>query len=247
MSILTLLDPVVLALHGLVVTIAGALPWPHGGTAVAAALALVTVAVRATLLPLAVRALRTERARAAIAPQLAALQRRHRNDPRRLLAETAQVQREAGVGPMATVLPMLAQLPVLASIYRLVALPTIAGHPNLVLTAQLFGAPLAAHWPQAVAAGGVLGTGTIGLLVGAALFLVLATLSSRELARRAEQGEIGTPQPAAASTVTRMMRFLPYGTVVFAAFAPVAVSLYLLTTTAWTVAERRFLPQVVPA
>ena len=247
MSILTLLDPVVLALHGLVVTVAGALPWPHGGAAVAAALIGVTGAVRAALLPVAVRALRTERTRASIAPYLESLKRQHRDDPRRLLAETARVQRDAGVGPMATLLPSLARLPVLASVYRLVVLPTIAGHPNLVLTAQLFGAPLAAHWPEVLTAGGLLGPAALTAVIGVTLFLALATLTSREIVRRAGQEAVQAQSGTSTATLARVMRLLPYGTVMFAAFAPVAVGVYLLATTAWTVGERRFLPRVVPA
>lgn len=38
-----------------------------------------------------------------------------------------------------------------------------------------------------------------------------------------------------------MTRLLPYLTVAFAAFVPLAAGLYLLTTTAWTAAERTLL------
>jgi YidC/Oxa1 family membrane protein insertase len=36
-----------------------------------------------------------------------------------------------------------------------------------------------------------------------------------------------------------LTRVLPYVTVVIAAFAPLAAAVYLLTTVAWTLAERR--------
>jgi YidC/Oxa1 family membrane protein insertase len=41
-----------------------------------------------------------------------------------------------------------------------------------------------------------------------------------------------------AGTVGRVLRLLPYGTVAVAALVPLAAGLYLLTTTAWTAAER---------
>ena len=44
-----------------------------------------------------------------------------------------------------------------------------------------------------------------------------------------------------------VLRLLPFGTVLFALVAPVALGIYLVTTTAWTVAERRLLPRLVPA
>jgi YidC/Oxa1 family membrane protein insertase len=57
--------------------------------------------------------------------------------------------------------------------------------------------------------------------------------------------------PAAAladnKAVAWLTRLLPYLTVVFAAFAPLAAAVYLLTTVAWTIAERRlFLRRIAP-
>lgn len=245
-----LLDPAVAAVHHLVALISTHLPWT-GGPAVATALVLVSLGVRAALLPAAVRSLRVERARAALAPQLAELRRRHGGDPSRLLAETSRTYREAGIRPTAGLLPALMQLPVLATLYRLVVVPTVAGHPNLVLTSQLFGAPLAAHWPEMVAATGLLGPGALGFAVLMVALSALAVVSSRDVARRA----VSTTQPQAAgaggsappAAMTRLLRLLPFGTVVFAVLAPVAVGIYLLVGTGWTVAERRWLPRVVPA
>jgi YidC/Oxa1 family membrane protein insertase len=135
-------------------------------------------------------------------------------------------------------------LPVLASIYRLVVLPTIAGHPHVVLAAHLFGAPLAAHWPEVLAAGGLIGPGAVGLAVGLLILVGLAVVLSRDVARRAG----GTAaDSASAGGVGGVLRLLPFGTVVVAVLAPVAVGLYLLAGTAWTVCERRFLPRLVPA
>lgn len=39
----------------------------------------------------------------------------------------------------------------------------------------------------------------------------------------------------------RFLRLLPYGTVAATTFVPLAASLYLLTTTTWTVVERAIL------
>jgi YidC/Oxa1 family membrane protein insertase len=52
-----------------------------------------------------------------------------------------------------------------------------------------------------------------------------------------------SPDPAEALANSKaaglLTRVLPYVTVVFAAFAPLAAAIYLLTTVAWTLAERR--------
>jgi YidC/Oxa1 family membrane protein insertase len=44
---------------------------------------------------------------------------------------------------------------------------------------------------------------------------------------------------AGGKAVALVGRVLPYLTLVIAAFAPLAAAIYLLTTTAWTLAERR--------
>jgi len=44
-----------------------------------------------------------------------------------------------------------------------------------------------------------------------------------------------------------LARVVPYFTVAVAAFVPLAAGLYLLTTTAWTLAERAFVQRTLAA
>ena len=52
---------------------------------------------------------------------------------------------------------------------------------------------------------------------------------------------------AAASLPAALARALPYFTVVVAAFVPLAAGVYLLTTTAWTLAERVLVQRALAA
>ncbi|MBO0817800.1 MAG: hypothetical protein J2P30_21935, partial [Actinobacteria bacterium] len=52
---------------------------------------------------------------------------------------------------------------------------------------------------------------------------------------------------AAASLPAALARVLPYFSVVVAAFVPLAAGVYLLTTTAWTLAERVLLQRALAA
>ncbi|MDQ7907167.1 hypothetical protein RB614_21885 [Phytohabitans sp. ZYX-F-186] len=69
------------------------------------------------------------------------------------------------------------------------------------------------------------------------LFALLAALARRSARRMRE-----APVPAGAGPEVERMRrvvaLLPYGTLVVAAFVPLAVGLYLVTTTAWTALEQ---------
>src|SRR6476620_1954681 len=81
---------------------------------------LLTVVVRAALLPLAVKQFRSMQALQRIAPELKKLQERYKNDKQRLQQETMKFYSEHKVNPFASCLPLVAQLPVFLSLcYRL--------------------------------------------------------------------------------------------------------------------------------
>ena len=234
MTLASLLDPAVHLAHLAVTGLASHLPAPDPGVRIALALVLVTWAVRAALLPLAVSATRARRSSAAVADEVARLRQRHAADPARLGRELRRVYRDAGVNPFAGLLPMVVQLPVVSILYRLVVVPVVAGQPNLVLNAVVLGVPLGSHWPALIATAGS-PAGPAVALAGLLLALTaVAWASSRQIARASSD--------AALSGVGRLLRALPYATVGFAVIMPAAVGLYLLASTTWSVAERALLP-----
>src|SRR3954468_6560132 len=78
---------------------------------------LPTVVVRAALLPLAVKQVRSMQALQRIAPQLKELQGKYKDDKLRLQQETMKFYSENKVNPFASCLPLLAQLPVFLSLF----------------------------------------------------------------------------------------------------------------------------------
>jgi YidC/Oxa1 family membrane protein insertase len=265
-SLTALLDPAVHLAYFAVTELAAALPGAvPSGSRIALAVLLVTWAARAALLPLAISAARARRASAAMSGEVARLQRRYAGDPARLGQELRAAYREAGVSPLAGLLPTVAQLPVISTMYRLVVVPVIAGHPNAVLNAVVLGVPLGGHWPGLLATAGVVSGTALGLAVLVAALAVLAWMSSRQATRAAGTAAAAGSTATTGSTVTtrstattlstattaagtgspvamaRLVRALPFVTVGFAVIAPPAVGLYLLAATAWTVTERALL------
>jgi YidC/Oxa1 family membrane protein insertase len=120
---------------------------------------------------------------------------------------------------------MFAQLPFFWVMYTLFSTAVVAGHANQLLAGTIFGAPLGIHWPLFVSTPAYLGL--------AVILAVVAHFSSRRQLRQLDE----TASPMARG----MARFLPFGTLVTAAFIPLAAGLYLLTTTAWTLLERTVL------
>lgn len=226
------LDTPVIAAYHLVVSLAtslqqlfGAAAAPATTTATVSAIILFTLGVRLCLLPLSLSQVRAERARAALQPQVEALRRKYGNDPMRQQQEIGALYRAEGTSMFAGCLPALAQWPFFLVMYRLFVSVTIGGQQNVLLTQSV----LAHNLTGVLAAHGVLGTPFLAFLGVLALLTVLAWWTSRRMPRVLEGG---------AGTALRLM---PYGTVIFAAIVPLAAATYLVTTTAWTAAERALL------
>jgi YidC/Oxa1 family membrane protein insertase len=196
-----------------------------GGLATAAAIIVFTLAVRLLLSPLSFTALRGQARISALQPRIAALRARYSHQPDRLQRELTALYAAEGGGMLAGCLPLLLQLPFFSVVYRLLESATVAGHANVLLSKRLLAAPLGSHWLTGVGPASAQGLVFLGVLalIAAACFAVARMTRS------------AAPVPTASAGLARA---LPYLTVVFAAFVPLAAGLYLLTSTAWTAAER---------
>ncbi len=187
------------------------------------AIVLFTLSVRLLLHPLARSAVRGERARTALLPEIRALREKHGRDRERLAAEMTKLQQESGTSLFVGCLPMLLQLPFFMVMYRLFTTATIGGEPNSLLGATLLGTPLGAH--------GLAGSPLVFVI--AAGLAVVAWFSVRWQDRHRDTT---TDVPGG-----KLLRLLPYGTVLATLVVPQAAGIYLLTTTAWSAAERALL------
>lgn len=179
---------------------------------------LFTAIVRLIVHPLTRAAVRGEKARLAIAPQLRKLTDKYRGDPKKLQAKTLELYKTSGTSMFAGILPMLVQAPVFMVMYQLFTTP------RPLLDHTVFGTALGAH----------LTASPVFLCLLAALALV-AYGTFRWQAVFAER--TGAPSTG----LTRALRFLPFGTVLIGAILPLAGGIYLLVTTSWTLLERAFL------
>jgi YidC/Oxa1 family membrane protein insertase len=203
-----------------------ALLTPIGG--LPAAIVLLTLVGRAALHPLTRRAARGERARLRLAPKLAALRRKHAGNPTRLAVESMALYRSAGVSPLAGLMPVFAQAPVFIVLFHLFA----GQAAGTVLGERLF-----------------TGQHVLVFLALLAGLTAIAWLTSRRTAMlmRANAPVAEPAMPAAASDpdasglIARLPRILPYATVASALALPMALVIYLLTSTAWTLVENTVL------
>ncbi|QNO38282.1 membrane protein insertase YidC [Protaetiibacter sp. SSC-01] len=209
----------------------------------AGAIVLVTLAVRALLIPVGVSMARAAQGRRRIAPQLAELQKRYKKNPEKLQKATLELYAAEKVSPLAGCLPMLAQLPVISLVYALFAYPTIAGEPNRLLDESLFGAGLGRHLLD-------IGSGfQASDLVFVALLVVLAAVAwaNRRMTLRDAALAPG-PSPdapgAALLNPSGPLSWAPFLVLAAAAVVPLAATLYLAVSGVWSATERRILRHV---
>ena len=234
-----------------------------GSLATVAAIVAFTMTVRLLLLPLSLSAARGQASQARLLPQVTELQKRHAGQPDRLRIELAALYQRENASALAGCLPALIQLPFFSVMYRLFLDHTVNGAPNGLLSHNLLGVPLGSHLLSGTGPFSAQGAVFLGLL---ALIAVVAWISARAARHAAAPGGAaqsgGSMQPgkaaqpgnavqpgktdrpggaAQAAALGWLTRALPYLTIGIAAATPLAAGIYLLTTTAWTTAERALL------
>ncbi|WP_051806731.1 YidC/Oxa1 family membrane protein insertase [Streptomyces sp. NRRL F-2664] len=167
-----------------------------------------------------------------------------------------------GATPAAGCLPLLLQLPVFFLMYQAFS------SGGELLEHRLFAAPLGSRWTEALGEGGPFGAqGLVFLALFGAIAAVAAWSAVRgrrtasaaaaqaavttataggAVARRRPAGgpalpELSAEQQEAVRRLGGVLPLLSFGTLITAAVVPLAAGLYLLTATAWSVAERAWL------
>ncbi|MFF3017507.1 YidC/Oxa1 family membrane protein insertase [Streptomyces sp. NPDC057939] len=176
-----------------------------------------------------------------------------------------------GATPAAGCLPVLLQLPVFFVMYQAFSSSEVGGEANELLGHRLFAAPLGSRLTGALAEGGPLGPQGLvflGLFAAIAVVAAWSAVRGRRAAAAAPALPVPTPGPragkagagagkasaqpkpavelsaeqqAAMRKLGGVLPLLSFGTLITAAVVPLAAGLYLLTTTAWSVAERAWL------
>lgn len=228
--------------YSLLLSLATALEPLAGSASAAAAVVLVTLIVRVLLIPVGVSQAKAEQQRARLTPHLRALQKKHKKNPERLQREMMALYREHNTSPFAGMLPVLAQAPVIGILYTLFLRTKIAGHPNELLTQNLFGAPLGESLLGMLFTGTLPGASTL-VVWGVMLAVVLVVA---DITRRVFRPVASDDSTLSSPTMLRVMSSLHYLTAVFAVFVPLAAALYLAVTVTWTLVQRMLLRRRYP-
>ncbi len=222
---------------------------PEGGAAWALSIVGLTIVIRAALIPLFVKQIKSSRNMQMLQPKVKELQKKYGHDRERLAQETMALYKEAGTNPFASCMPILLQMPIFFALFRLLDKAS-HGETRGILTdeqaqqfgaAELFTVPISQTFLKA--------DGDIGVQV-MAMFFVLAMLVTTFLTQRQLMTK-NMPESALTGPYAQQQKMLLYVLpVVFAvggvAF-PIGVLIYWTVSNLWTMGQQFYVIRRNPA
>src|SRR5919201_1573193 len=182
-----------------------------------------TFVVRAAILPLTFRQVRSMQAMQRLAPEMKRIQERYKEDKQRQQQELMKFYQEHGVNPLASCLPLLLQLPFFLSLFYLLRSHTfkadIAGEEKFLFIPNL-AKPLTGH-PAAL----------ITMIV---LYVVTQLISTMVSTMSADPNQ------------RRLMLALPFVFVFFVFRFEAGLLVYWVATNCWTIGQQLFIKRFLP-
>jgi YidC/Oxa1 family membrane protein insertase len=248
---------VIMRLHALF----GALFGPSSGWAWALTIAFLVIIMRLILLPLFIKQMHATRKMTALAPQVAELRKKYKNDRQKLNEETMKLYRENGANPLAGCLPVVAQLPVFFALFNVLRAISL-DEPKYGLTPAVVHSAQTAHILGVTVADRFLSTllpptlfpgiGTSQRIVIILTVIVSATTTFLTVRQSMKRGM--TPQVDPNNPMASSQKFMQYIVPVFALsglYWQYGLVLYWVSTNLWTLGQQYVLfkrfPPPVPA
>ncbi len=209
-----------------------------------------TLTVRAALIPLFVKQIKSSRNMQLIQPKVKELQKKYGHDRERLAQETMTLYKESGTNPFASCLPLIIQMPIFLALFRLLDKHAARGDGKAFITkdlaesfqnADLFSVPLKSTFLR--------NDGSTAVMVVAAILVVAMTATTFTTQRQLMSKNM--PPDALSGPYAQQQKLLLYVLpVVFAvggiAF-PVAVLFYWTTSNLWTMGQQFYVIRNNPA
>ncbi|GAB3792003.1 membrane protein insertase YidC [Nocardioides ungokensis] len=210
-----------------------------------------TLVIRAALIPLFVKQIKSSRNMQLIQPKVKELQKKYGHDREKLAQETMKLYKDSGTNPFASCLPILIQMPIFLALFRLLDHAAKSGAGNGFLTtslaksfgeSELFGViPIKSTFLDS---GGVLAVQVL------AAFLVVAMTATTFTTQRQLMSK-NMPADALSGPYAQQQKMLLYVLpVVFAvggiAF-PIGVLFYWTTSNLWTMGQQFYVIRNNPA
>ncbi|MDQ3616177.1 MAG: membrane protein insertase YidC [Actinomycetota bacterium] len=226
----------------------GQLFGPESGWAWALSIVGLTLVIRAALIPLFVKQIKSSRNMQLLQPKVKELQKKYGHDRERLAQETMALYKETGTNPFASCLPILLQMPIFLALFRLLDLAA-KGQTRGVLTedqarqfgdSTLFGARIAEQFLGDSAPSVKVLAAVLVIAMTATTFLTQRQLMSKNMPADALSGPYAQQQKM-------LLYVLPLVFAVGGVAFPIGVLLYWTTSNLWTMAQQFYVIRNNPA
>jgi len=224
---------------------------PAGGLTWVLSIVGLTLVIRAALIPLFVKQIKSSRNMQLIQPKVRELQKKYGHDREKLAAETMKLYKDSGTNPFASCLPILLQMPIFLALFRMLDQASkkdkAHGFLNEVLAKQFGDSKIFDLIPVS---GTFLKTGGVTAVMVLAAFLVVAMTATTFLTQRQLMSK-NMPADALSGPYAQQQKMLLYVLpVVFAvggiAF-PIGVLVYWTVSNLWTMCQQFYVIRNNPA
>ena len=209
-----------------------------------------TVVIRAALIPLFVKQIKSSRNMQLLQPKVKELQKKYGHDRERLTQETMALYKETGTNPFASCLPLLLQMPIFLALFRLI--DHASKHPDegrALLTPELatdfanatiFGAKISDSFTSTDSTEVRLLAGILVIAMTATTFLTQRQLMSKNMPADAMTGQYAQQQKM-------LLYILPVVFAVGGIAFPIGVLFYWTTSNLWTMGQQFYVIRNNPA
>jgi YidC/Oxa1 family membrane protein insertase len=209
-----------------------------------------TLVIRAALIPLFVKQIKSSRNMQLLQPKVKELQKKYGHDRERLAQETMALYKETGTNPFASCMPLLLQMPIFFALFRLIDHAAKQGQGHGVLTDRL-----AVSFANAPFFGGSLknsftsngGHTSVQIAAAALVLVMIATtfMTQRQLMAKNMPPDALTGQYAQQQKMLLYVLPLVFG--VGGIAFPIGVLFYWTTSNLWTMCQQFYVIRNNPA
>jgi len=226
----------------------GAVFGPESGWSWVLSIIGLTLVIRAALIPLFVKQIKSSRNMQLLQPKVKELQKKYGHDRERLAAETMALYKETGTNPFASCLPLIIQMPIFLALFRLID-NAAHGRAKGVLTpeqasqfgsAKLLGAHIADTFTKATSTNVQVLAAILVVAMTATTFLTQRQLMSKNMPADAMTGQYAQQQKM-------LLYVLPLVFAVGGIAFPIGVLFYWTTSNLWTMSQQFYVIRNNPA
>jgi YidC/Oxa1 family membrane protein insertase len=235
---------------------------PDAGTTWVLSIVGLVLVVRAALIPIFVRQIKSQRRMLEVAPQLKKIQDKYKGKKDQfsreaMSRETMEMYRKTGTNPLSSCLPLLLQMPIFFGLFSVLQNAQHEGVGVGLLSKELsrsfgesifLGAPLKLAISTAGEAAKIAGASTVAVVVIASIMVVLMT-SSQFITQLQIMSKNQSPEMKS-SPMYKQQRMLLYVLPLVFAFSgftfPLGVMFYWLVSNFWTMGQQFFVIRNMP-